>query len=115
MSDTEDAGRERGEDLRTVAPGTWGVVTIDTTLTVDCPYDHIEDEYEVKVEYRPAEDAVEYQSLAVYLSDFEGVKISQEALTEGIYESLSDALDPLDLTVTVRGEHYGLQTEVRRS
>lgn len=101
--------------MRAVDAGTSGEITLTADVTADCPYDHIVDEYVVTVEYRPGEHVVELQSYADHLAGYADREISHERLTETLFQRLRAELDPAALAVTVRGEHYGVDVEVRRS
>lgn len=98
---------------------TRGTIEVDTSVSVRlerqftavCPEDtrHI-DYYTVVVEYVPDGEAYELGAFSNYLDDF-GVH-SQEEVTQLIYDHLHGQAEPEALTVTVIGQHHGVETTV---
>lgn len=86
-------------------------VRLERDFTAVCPEDrrHI-DYYTVVVEYVPDGEAYELEAFSNYLDDF-GVQ-SQEEVTQLIYDHLFGQSEPEELTVTVTGQHHGVETVV---
>lgn len=86
-------------DLTTFeTPSPEQIVTITTETAGICPYAHGVDTYDVTIEYRGPHTA-ETDSLAAWLRTYHDRKITAEALTDELYTTLADAIEPDDLYV----------------
>lgn len=98
--------------IDTVSSGDVSRIEIVTDIQVECPYDSITDEYEVRIEFTPGDETPEYSSLSEWFGRMEGAMISQEHLADYIYWYLT-GMDLNDVSVSVSGEQYGVDVTVK--
>lgn len=91
-------------------------VELTDEFTAVCPIDGHRDEYTIYIKYLPNRHLIELESLSQFLQQFQDEAVSQEALTTFIHNLIWTHYGPQELTVSVNGEHYGIEavTEVRR-
>ena len=84
------------------------VITLDCSeFTCRCPMTGQPDWATITVTYRPQKFAVETKSLKLYLETFREEGIFHEHLATRMRDDLVAALDPLELTVTVKFHSRG--------
>jgi len=110
----------------TISPGLLAVMPyefpgkkIDIVIETDeftclCPWSGLPDFADLKIVYVPEKDVIELKSLKYYLQSFRMVGIVHESAVNRILSDLSEAVDPISMSVELvfrlRG---GIKTTVR--
>lgn len=84
-----------------------------TGVTAICPVDGHTDVYDVTVEYRPDGQLLELSSVADWFDALSDTEITQEALADQTARTVRQTANPDTFTVTIEGDHYGVETVVQ--
>lgn len=82
-------------------------------VTAICPVDGHTDVYDVTIEYRPDGQLLELSSVADWFDALSDTEITQEALADQTARTVRQTAAPASFTVTIEGDHYGVETVVQ--
>ncbi|GAB6946309.1 hypothetical protein JCM16161A_04390 [Vulcanisaeta sp. JCM 16161] len=105
--------------IRTIKAGPVDQVHLEASFTAICPVDHSIDNYIVEIDYKPTcgNDGciyIELNSLREYLDGFRDRIIYHEDLINELISRFMEALNPVEITVTLISNYRGIKYVIKR-